>query len=162
MTNTHAKRGNFFVRHGWKIFLVISLIFGLFGIGDFSLGMKADPAIAESITGVTWEQTQTNSPEVAHLIDMQVRAGGVHLIVLSALSVVICLLGYRRGQRWAWYALWIFPIWMVLLFVLFFTASRNLNMPPPPPLISAPIFFAITTVTLLFTYSHFFEERYEQ
>lgn len=162
MTNSHAKTSNFFVRHGWKIFLIISVIFGLFGFGDFSLGMNADPAIAESIIGISWEQTQTNSPEAAHLIDMQVRAGGAQLIVLSALSIVVCLLGYRHGQRWAWYALWVFPIWMVLIFMLFFTANRSPDMPPPPPMVSAPIFFVITALTLLFTYGHFSEERYER
>ncbi len=161
MTNSHAKTGNFFVRQGWKVFLIISLIFGLFGFGDLMQGMDADPAIAESIIGATWEQTQTTSPEVAQLIDMQVRAGGVQLIVLSALSIVVCLLGYRRGQRWAWYALWIFPVWMVSTFLLYFTANRSLDMPPPPPMISAPIFFVITVFTLLLTYRYFFEEEHE-
>jgi len=161
MMNSHTNTGHFFERHGWKIFFIISLIFGLFGVGDFSLGMNADPAIAESILGVSWEQTQTSSPEVAYLIDMQVRAGGVQLIVLSVLSSVVCLLGYRRYQRWAWYALWIFPIWMMSIFLLFLTANRNPNMPLPPPMVSAPIFFVITALTLLLTYRHFFEEQHE-
>ena len=101
MTPIEAKTETFFERHSWKVFLVISIILGLFGIGDIMQGMTADPAIANSITGVAWEELRMSSPEVANLIDLQVRSGGAQLVTLSILSIMVCLRGYRRGEQWS-------------------------------------------------------------
>lgn len=156
MTKAEIRTETFFERHSWKALMVISIIFGLFGLGDLIQGMNADTAIAESITGVAWEETRSSNPEVAHLIDMQVRAGGAQLLFIAALSIVVCLAGYRQGQRWAWYTFWVFPLWMVLIFLIFVTANRQPDVPPPPPMLSAPIFFVIAVLALLLSYRKFF------
>jgi hypothetical protein len=159
MTTLEQKSEDFFVRHSWKVLLAVSIIFGLFGIGDIFLGMNADPAIAESLTGVEWEALQASSPEIAHLIDMQVRSGGIHLLVLSILTIVVCLVGFRRGQGWAWYTLWALPLWTALVFVVTLTAERQPDFPPPPPMLSAPIFFVVTVLALVITYRKFFPKE---
>ena len=156
---SELNKETFIERHSWKVLLIISSIIGLFGLGDIIQGMKADPAIAESITGIDWEELQVSSPEMANLIDLQVRAGGAQLLIMSILSSVVCLAGFRHGQKWAWYALWVFPIWTAMVFLLFFTATRQPDMPPPPPMLSAPIFFIIAVLTLLLSYRKFSEAR---
>lgn len=156
MTRVEAKKENFFQQHGWKMLLIISGIIGLFGIGDMIQGMSADPAIANSMTGVPWEELQRSSPEIANLIDLQVRSGGAQLLTLSILSIIICLTGYRRGERWAWYAFWSYPLYMVLAFTIFLTADRQADFPQPPPLLSAPVFFIICVLVLLLSYRRFF------
>ncbi len=159
MKSVKAKKETFFERHSWKVLLVISIIFALFSIGDILQGMSADPAIANSITGVTWEELQISSPAVASLIDLQVRSGGVQLFILASLSILVCLSGYRRGARWAWYALWMWPLLMACIFLMFVTAERHLNFLPPPPMISAPFFFIISVVALLLPYRKFFPKQ---
>jgi hypothetical protein len=52
MTSDNQRKGTWVERHGWKVMIAVGVIFGLFGIGDVLQGMNADPAIAESITGV--------------------------------------------------------------------------------------------------------------
>ena len=156
MTSDNQQKEPFFHRHGWKVLIVVSAIFLLFGIGDIIRGMDADPAIAESITGVEWEELQASSPKIANMIDLGVRSSGASILVLSVLSIAIILFAFRQGERWAWVVLWIWPLWMTLIFVFIFAAERQPGFPPPPPMLSAPIFFVITVLTLVMTYRKFF------
>lgn len=151
-----SNSGTFFERHGWKILLVSSVIFVLFGIGDMIQGMDADPAIAEGISGLEWDEVKESQPDLARLIDHQVQAGGGHLLIASLFSIAIILVPYRRGEQWAWYTMWLLPLWMVLIFFLMFVADRPANSPTPPPMYSAPIFFTVFVVTLLLSYRNFF------
>jgi hypothetical protein len=159
MTPIEAKTETFFERHSWKVFLLISIIIGLFGIGDIMQGMSADPAIANSITGVVWGELQTTSPKPANLIDLQARSGGALLVTLSILSTAICLFGFRRGEQWAWYAFWAWPLWMAMAFIMLLSADRQPDFPPPPPMLSAPIFFVVSVLALFLPYRKFFPKQ---
>jgi hypothetical protein len=87
---------------------------------------------------------------------MYVRSLGASILVVSILSLAITLTAFRRGQRWAWYALWVWPLWNVAIFVLSFTAERHPDFPPPPPMLSAPVFFTVTLLALILSYRRFF------
>lgn len=156
MTRDKTKKENFFQQHSWKMLLIISGIIGLFGIGDMIQGMSADPAIANSVTGVPWEELQRSNPKMANLIDLQVRSGGAQLLTLSILSIIIWLTGYRQGAQWAWYGFWVYPLFMALVFMIFLTADRQPDFPPPTPLLSAPVFWIICVLVLLLSYRKFF------
>lgn len=156
MTSTDRRNEPFVQRNAWTVFMVIAVIVVLFGIGDVIRGMDADPAIAESIAGLSWEDLQNRSPRTANLIDLMVRSQGFTLIILSILSIAITVYAFRPGERWAWYALWIWPIWSAAVFLLFFTADRQPGFASPPPMLSAPVFFGITVLTLLLSYRRFF------
>jgi hypothetical protein len=143
-------------RSAWIAFIVVQAIFLLFGVSDLIQGMNADPAIAESITGVPWEDLKSSNPQIGNLIDMYVRSLGAAILAISVLSLAITLVPYRHGDRWAWYALWVWPLWNVAIFALSFTAERHPDFPPPPPLVSAPVFFAVTLLALVFSYRKFF------
>ena len=159
MTRDSEVKEPFFERHGWKILIVVSAIFLLFGIGDVIRGMDADPAIAESITGVEWEALQASDPNVANMIDLGVRTSGSSIFFLSILSIAVIFFAFRPGQRWAWVVLWIWPAWMALIFLATFTADRQPGFPAPPPMLSAPFFFAVTLLTLALTRRKFFPGR---
>ncbi len=156
MTLTDQRKETFVQRNAWIVFIVIAVIFVLFGIGDVIRGMDADPAIAESIAGIPWEDLQDSSPAIAYLIDLMVRSQGFTIIVLSILSIAITLYAFKPGERWAWYALWIWPIWNLAIFLFFITADRQTGFTAPPPMLSAPVFFSITFLTLVLSYRKFF------
>lgn len=129
MTPVEAKTEPFFERRSWKVLFGISTIFALFGVGDMLQGMNADPAIANSITGVSWEELKRANQAAANLIDWQVRSGGVQLFIMAILSMVICVNGYRRGKRWAWYSFWAWTLLMIFIFLTFLTADRQPDFP---------------------------------
>lgn len=143
-------------RSAWIALIVVGAIFGLFGLSDLIMGMNADPAIAESIIGVPWEELQAANPRIGNLVDMYVRSLGAAILVVSILSLAITFTAFKRGERWAWYALWVWPLWNVAIFGLSFTAERHADFPPPPPMISSPIFFMVTLLALILSYRKFY------
>ena len=156
MNEMGTVKAPFMHRNAWIVFMVVGVIVVLFGVGDVIRGMDADPAIAESITGTNWEHLQDASPRLANLIDLMVRSQGFTITVLAVLSIGVTLYAFRPGERWAWYALWIWPVWSIAIFVLFFTADRHADFPPPPPMLSGPVFFVITLLALALSYRKFF------
>lgn len=136
-------------RHAWKILLGLGLVIGLFGIGDLVLGLDADPAIPVGVAGLTPDEIRQTSEPLARLIDLQVTSGAIQLIVISALWSAIILVPFRRGERWAWYAMWTFPAWSLSVAVAFLFVDLQPDVPPPPPAISGWVFFGLTSLLLL-------------
>ena len=145
----NAKGSGFFTRHSWQILLGLVLVIGLFGVGDAILGIEADPAIPEAVTGMTPAEIETRSQPLATMIDLQVRSGGLHLILLAMLWAVILWIPFRQGERWAWYAMWTFPLWALAVAVAFLFVDLQPDAGLPPPAISGWVFFVVTSLLLL-------------
>lgn len=157
------KPQTYFERHAWKVFLGISLIIALFGLGDILIGGSSfatgEAPTVQGITGMTWEELQTASPQAANLIDYLVRSGGAHLLVIGILSSLVSLTAFRQGERWAWYAMWIWPLWIVLVDPLLLNAYKLPGPSIPPPLISGPILFVLSVLTLGLSYRKFLRKH---
>lgn len=138
----------FWSRHGWKFLLGLVAVIGLFGLGDIIAGANADPAIAVGISGLTPEEIRALSQPVHRLVDLQTRAGGLQLLVVSILWGVIVLIPLRRGERWAWMTMWTFPLWSLTVSVGFLFVELQPDRPLPPPAISGWVFFALTSLLL--------------
>ena len=138
-------------RHGWKFLFGLVTIIGLFGIGDVLRGLDADPAIVAGITGLTPEEMRAESEAVARMADLQVRAGGLQLLVLGVLWGVIVVVPFRRHERWAWYTMWTFPGWALAVSVSYLFVDLQPGEPVPPPAISGWFFLALTSALLFVT-----------
>jgi hypothetical protein len=71
------------------------------------------------------------------------------LLTLGLLMLVILAGPYRRGERWAWWAMWLLPIWALSVPATFLVYGLAPGAPPAPPLISGSIIGAICVVVLL-------------
>jgi hypothetical protein len=69
----------------------------------------------EEFLGYPNDTLQENGPLSTVLLDLT-RSMGLWGVALIGFAIVITLIPYRRGERWAWRALWIFPA--TYLFVL--------------------------------------------
>lgn len=58
----------------------------------------------------TWNQFAQQDPEVASLYSMDLGILGMLGAGFSLLAAVVSVIPYRLGERWAWYALWLFPV----------------------------------------------------
>src|SRR6266540_3735281 len=100
-----VRRERFFERHAWKVFLALSVIVALFGLGDLFSGgstyQSGEVVLFTSITGTTWDELRAGSPRIANMIDQQVRSGGAGLLVVGLLSGAICFNALRSGAPWA-------------------------------------------------------------
>ena len=146
-------------RYGWVILFAVAVILALFGIGDLIQGSAADTAIVEGITGMTPDEIGAADPRIRVLIDQQARAVGGAFVVLGLLAAGIAWTSFRRGERWAWYALWTLPLLSALIFVVMFVSVDFTTGVLPPPLLSAPIFLGITVLGLLLPIRRFFGSK---
>ncbi len=98
-------------RHSWWGLLAMSVIVGLFGVGDLPIGFEWDPGIPVGLTGMTPSEIRAESGPAYRLLDHGVRAGGVNLIVIGTLLTAVLVFAFRRDQISAWYAMWTLPVW---------------------------------------------------
>ena len=167
MTTTTArliptKDGTFFARNAWKILLGVIVMIGFFGIGDMFGGasdlQNGEKVYMTGVTGMTWNELKSTSPTVARLIDTIFRANGASLTTVALLSLAICLTAFRKGERWAWYALWALPLWMALTAFFIATVEKQPGAGTPVPVISGSVLFVISASMLLLSGPRFFRK----
>jgi len=156
MTLQDLRNETFFERHAWKVFTGLSLIVVLFGVGDVLIGgltfQTGEDVLFNSLSGTTWGELNATAPGPANLIDYQVRAGGAYLLMIGLLSLSITLTALRRGDRWAWYAMWVWPLGILLIEAQLLSSVRTLGSGIPVPVISGTIFIIVSVVTLAISY----------
>ena len=149
----------FFERHVWKVFAGVGAIVALFGVGDIGSGgasfESGEAVLFGSMTGTTWDVLLAADPGAAKMIDYLWRAEGAALVAVGVLAVAISLTALRRGDRWAWYAMWVFPLWIALVYLVFWIVQPDLSAGIPVPMISGAVFLVITVATLGLSYRRY-------
>ena len=79
------------------------------------------------------------------------RAGGLASIGLGLLGGLLALIPYRRRERWAWIALWFYPV--------FWTIHLVAGLPPGKDHIHQVVFIALSLLGLLLPVRAFFPRR---
>jgi len=76
-----------------------------------ALWVALTPAADQTeLAGRTWDQFAQQDPEVASLYSMDLGILGMLGAGFGLLAAVVSVIPYRRGERWAWYALWLVPV----------------------------------------------------
>ena len=80
-----------------------------------------------------WRYYTSDADVVAYLSD-EFRASGGMEMALGALTMLIAVRWFRRGDPWAWLGFWVFPVlfawgmvttWAVLLWLVLFLAAAG-------------------------------------
>ena len=79
------------------------------------------------------------------------RAIGVAAVGMGMFGLLITTIAYRRRERWAWFALWYYP--------LFWTAHLVGGLPPGKDHIHQVVFIILSLVCLLLPIREFFGRR---
>jgi hypothetical protein len=146
-------------RHAWWGLLFMSVILVAFGVSDVIVGAPADPGIALGLSGMTLAELEAESAAAYHLFDLFTRFNGWTMIGFGSAMTVVLVLGFRRGERWAWWTAWALPIWAAGVAVFYVVAGTDPSQPPPPPMVSGPIFAILTAAILAVTARPFFTRR---
>jgi len=111
-----------FQKYGWVAYLALGLLWlvvGLvqvFGPGEL---LRTD---AQLITDMSWIELKASSPVATDLVRFHYGQMGLLKTSWSLLVLAITLTGYRKGEKWAWYTLWLVPallVWNAFLNVNF-------------------------------------------
>ena len=160
MASVKPKTESFFERHAWKVLLFFSVFMALIGLPDILVGgsfyQEKEGTLLEAITGMTWEQLEAASPNAAAMIDFKMRVGGMQFLFLGLFSMAITVTGFRRGERWAWYTMWLYPLFLGLHSLIILSAYKHPKAGIPVPLVSGLVVLVITALTLVLSYRKFF------
>jgi hypothetical protein len=141
----------------WGLFAT-AVIIVVFGITDVFSGAAADPAIPLGLTGMTLDELEAESPTVFMLYDTYTRVNGVGGVLIGLLFSSVLWFGFRRNQRWAWWTMWLLPIWALGILAFYLVIGVQPDQPPPPPMISGPIIGVLCAAILLVSAPRFFRE----
>ena len=93
------KVDNWFERYSWTVFVFFGAVLLLFGAADL-------PGASTSTS----------------------RENAINELFIGFLSVAIAVMGLRRRQRWAWYAMALWPVWIAAQAVRAASAGKNDEM----------------------------------
>src|SRR3954452_17569004 len=79
------------------------------------------------------------------------RADGLASAGLGLFGVLIAAIPFRRGERWAWYAFWFYPV--------FWTVHLAGRLPPGKDHVHQIVFIVLSLTGLLITVGWFFPRR---
>jgi len=82
---------------------------------------------------------------------LYLRAIGVASIGMGLFGLLITTIAYRRRERWAWFALWYYPV--------FWTAHLVGGLPPGKEHIHQIVFIVVLLLGLLLPVREFFPRR---
>ena len=138
-------------KYGWTVFLCLGLLWMVVGLYQvFSPGELLNTD-AQLITGMSWSELKTSSPLATDLVRFHYGSMGLLKTSWSLFVLAIALTGYRKGEKWAWYTLWLAPLILVwnAIFNVSFVGDVNQTLQWIP-------IMTVTLLGLLLPYRKFF------
>jgi hypothetical protein len=77
-------------------------------------------------------------------------------LFIGLFSMAIVLTGFRRGERWAWYTMWLLPFLFAFHQLILRSAYKHPEAGTPTSLASGLGLFIVTALTLALSYRKFF------
>lgn len=136
-------------RKAWLGLLAMAVLIGLVGLWALFIGIAEDQSVPLGLTGLTLSELEAESPNGYRFADFGVRGGGMGLVVIGALLAAIVVFAFRQRRQWAWWAMWVLPIWAASTVVLILAIGVAPGQAPPWPMISGSIFAVFSTALLL-------------
>jgi ABC-type iron transport system FetAB permease component len=103
-------------RHGWVLLFALEIVLAPWFL--VVLVFIETPEGFEADTGVAWAEFSAAYPTVATGYQLAQRAFLVGYISLTLLALLITCFAFRKGHRWSWFAMWLFPAALAAMVVL--------------------------------------------
>jgi hypothetical protein len=100
-----------YVKYGWVVYLFLGLLWLVVGLTQaFNPWGLTD---AQHITGMSLRELEASYPEATELVRFLYGALGMLKTSWSFLVLAITLTGFRKGEKWAWFTMWLVPALLV-------------------------------------------------
>jgi len=143
-------------RHAWQGLLGITGLIALVGLKPVREGIHEDASIPLAFSGATADEIEHDNPALFRLVDVQARFGGLDLIVIGLLLSFILATGFRRQERWSWWAMWLLPMWGAAVSATILRQGLVDRQAAPSPLFTGPLVAGASSVLLLISAPRFF------
>lgn len=142
-------------KYAWIIFFVIGAVTLVIAV-PHALGLNTDPALVESIAGMSIDALKSSNPMFFNLYNFYLSSGGISDFGFASLLIIVSATAYRGGQKWAWYAFWIVPVFFFGFTGLSLNLEASSSSYMLPPLM---MFIILSLLGLLLPYRKFFPSR---
>ena len=138
-------------KYAWVIFLALGLMWMVVGLVQVFSPDELLETDAQLITGISWSELKASSPVATDLVRFHYGSMGLLKTSWSLFVLAIALTGYRKGEKWAWYTLWLAPLILVwsAIFNVSFVGDVNQTLQWIP-------IMTVTLLGLLLPYRKFF------
>jgi hypothetical protein len=100
-------------KYAWVVFLALGVLWVVVGFVQAFFPEGLAEVDAHLITGMSWNRLKALSPEATDLVRFLYGGFGILKMSWSFFVLAVTLTGYRKGEKWAWYTLWLVPIILV-------------------------------------------------
>jgi hypothetical protein len=138
-------------KYAWVIYLALGLLWLVVGLNQIFLPDGLIGNDVQRVTGMSLSELEASNPVAIELVRFSYGAIGNIKTSWSLLVLAITLTGFRRGEKWAWYTLWLVPALLVSsgLFNAIFFGDVNQSLEFIP-------IMSISLLGLLLPYRKFF------
>jgi uncharacterized membrane protein YozB (DUF420 family) len=126
VVNAEVRKERVYEKYGWMV-LAVSAVFGIVA------------AVLTTLPPLTW----FTNPVITMTYSLM-GALGVTWVGFNLFALILTLIPFRRGERWAWFTLWMLPLLWLSQFVL------------APDLSYYLVLAIISTVGLILPYRRYF------
>ena len=141
-------------KYGWVIYLALGLLWLVVGLYQTFSPDELIGKDVQRVTGMSLNELEASNPVAIELVRFVYGALGNLKINWSFLVLAITLTGYRKGEKWAWYTLWLVPVILVSMGIYNAIFFSDVNQ----SLESIPI-VSISLLGLLLPYRKFFPRK---
>ena len=140
-------------KYAWILLFAIGVIF-LVSAVPHTLGINTDPETVERIIGMTLNELKDSNPGFFDLHIFYFRFGGLSDLGFAFFITAISLTAYRKGEKWAWYALWFLPAYFTGSAAITMSIESSLSL-----LLPLTMFVILSLLGLLLPYRKFFPNK---
>ena len=103
-------------KYGWVVFLCLGLLWFVVGFTQTSAAFKMEEVAEKNtqhVAGMSLSELDASSPMAYVMIRWLYGNLGLLKIGWSFFLIAVTLTGYRKGEKWAWYTLWLAPAQLI-------------------------------------------------
>jgi len=102
-----------YVKYGWVVYLFLGLLWLVVGLTQVFNPEELLDNEAQHVIGMSLSELEASFPEATELVRFLFGTIGVLKTSWSLLVLAITLTGFRRGEKWAWFTMWLAPVVLV-------------------------------------------------
>ena len=149
-------------KYGWVILFLFWALHLVLSARDFFPSLQ-DLCLAcvlgaqtpiQAVTGLTWSQLVSSSPKFANFLGSTLIDDGVSGVGLAVFGMVVSAMGYRKGEKWAWYVSWSMPIGILAAQLNVYALTGSIMV-----IYLATVFTIVSLLALLLPFRQFFPRK---